>query len=169
MIDKGILIYLFAFHRIPILLIIAQPQSLRYEQTAYTHNKAPFSTGMVRITVYWQDFAHTHFSQFSKNMLEFCILLLIPSMYVLILKSVFYQGRPILRKMPQCVFRASTYSTAQGHGTYILHKVQLGIISCESINSPGVVQWATYTTAHSTPAYQVEKRWFPFSSKETKP
>lgn len=120
MIDKGILIYLFAFHRIPILLIIAQPQSLRYEQTAYTHNKAPFSTGMVRITVYWQDFAHTHFSQFSKNMLEFCILLLIPSMYVLILKSVFYQGRPILRKMPQCVFRASTYSTAQGHGTYYI-------------------------------------------------
>ena len=54
-----------------------------------------------------------------KNTFEFCILLLIASAYVLILKLCFYPklpGRLIVRKMPQYVFDASTYTSSQGYG-----------------------------------------------------
>ena len=59
------------------------------------------------------------FLKIFKNTFEFCILLLIASAYVLILKLCFYPklpGRLIGRKMPQYVFDASTYTSSQGYG-----------------------------------------------------
>lgn len=139
--DRGIQICLFAFHRIP-MLSITQYQSLRYEQMACGHNSA---SGWLRsqpngktaggcqtspilqiscMCVHARSLSLSPPPQISKNMFEFCILLLIPSMYVLILKIVFLSRKTDSQKNTPICTPCLTYSSVKEHG-YIVHKTQL--------------------------------------------